>query len=180
MAKSCTHSLNGNNQKQQKEGKRNSRKQEKRRKRKEHKIVQSERGNGECVFNSLLEGVIGMRRNSPTTHQKLVEMIKSYVGNQNGKLTVNKVLFNGNKLSERELKESVETLKNIHVGNGYLCAAQDPLLYHAAAAFNINIIHDFIETRFEFTVPTPLRTVYLRSSRGHMSHESNVEINQPS
>jgi hypothetical protein len=130
------------------------------------------------VFNALLAGVIGMHpAGGPSSHKQLLGSIKNFIKHKDllG-VTVSGPFSHHRLLSAKELGVCRVTVEALHVGDGYLCAAEDPLLILAARAFQVNIVHDFVGNTFEFQVPEPRRTVFLASSVRHMAHVANVEL----
>ena len=143
------------------------------------KVVRSERKYGECVFNALLEGVIGLKPGGPTTHPQLLGRIKNFIKNKDlSGVTVSSPHYSRpHLLDAQELAACRLSVEAVHIGGrGYLCSAEDPLLILAAMTFQVDIVHDFLGTRLCFQVAAPRRTVYLMSTVGHMKHEANVEM----
>jgi hypothetical protein len=150
-------------------------------KKREKKILRLSRGGpGECVFHALLTGIMGLMPNGPTSHETLVKKLKDYASVHQDTSCFDNVYFCGKTLTPQEYLDCCASMEHLHVRNGYLCAAMDPLLLFTAAAFRIDIIHDFIGNVLEFLVDKPRRRVMLRSSMCHMSHVANIDLVVPS
>jgi hypothetical protein len=139
------------------------------------------------VFNALLAGVIGIKHRGPTTHAQLLGHIKNFSARHMGRgttedqhrgVTVSGPYCDHRLLSVTELEACALAVQSLHIGDGYLCAAEDPLLILAAKTFQVDIVHKFLGNSFLFEVSEPIRTVFLASSRGHMTHLSNVEMSK--
>jgi hypothetical protein len=150
----------------------------KKEKKKQSKAVRSQRRNGECVFNALLAGVIGIKHKGPATHTQLLGNIKHFMGHTAdlSGVTFSSPYCDRRLLCAEELEAARLVVQALHVGDGYLCAAEDPLLILAAITFRIDIEHEFLGSKLSFRVPGPVRTVFLASSRGHMAHVANVDV----
>lgn len=83
------------------------------------------------------------------------------------------VLWQGEQLTDREMLENFEHVKNYNpalINQGYLCAARDPFLYLVCQLFKVNIEHDYISTLFYFTqkcICKPFITMRFKSSSSH-------------
>ncbi len=126
---------------------------------------------GRCVFEALLNGVIGLD-SSTNSHEGVLKKIRMKVRNEQ----LHEVNFCGHPLTPIELDDCLQALENIQIRNGYLCAALDPLLTLTCAVFNVDIIHEYVYSTFEFQVASPRRIIYLNSNSYHMFHVKNENI----
>lgn len=135
---------------------------------KRDRIIRAEQEEGRCVFIALLAGAYGLP-DAPSTCQGVLKSLRNRLQDKH----LSDVTFCDRFLTLQEQAECKLALPNIHVGDGYYCAALDPLLLISAAVFHINIIHKYMGNVFEFCVSNPRRSVYLTSSVGHMEHTTN-------
>ena len=124
------------------------------------------------MFHSLLEGVLDLPHVSFVPHHEaLLKKIRNKLRSSKG--LWQRVQFNGVPLTKAERKEVETRVQNIHVGDGYLCGASDPLLVAYCAVFNVDVDLEMAGHRHMYTVPKPVRVVVLRSSSHHMTHCDN-------
>lgn len=130
---------------------------------------------GECVFHALLAGLSGLAGHEHVrTYPNVLATVRRKLRSKPECL--GKVVWNGSSLKAGEIAEFEQAvLRHIHVGDGYLCSACDPLLASYSAAFGVNVMHDFAGTETMYRVPGATRTVYMSSSVGHMEHERNQD-----
>lgn len=140
----------------------------------ENKIIREQRRGvkGQCVFNALLAGVINLNTDGPLTHKDLLLSCRNHIQMEQ----LCHVSFNGVPLTSQEFHECQQSIPNIYLANGYYCAAMDPLLVMVAASFSVNIVHEYMSNKFEFTVKSPKRIVYLESNASHMNHVGNRNL----
>lgn len=132
---------------------------------------------GQCVWSALLHGVVGLETNGATGPKSLLALIRKRLVKCMSRGMPWSVAWQGSELSQQEVEEIQEAvLKGIRIEDGYLCSACDPLLLAFAAAFHVDVYHDFLDTCFKFEVPDAKRIVHLRSSLGHMEHISNQDL----
>ena len=138
-------------------------------------VAQRAKKQGECVFNSLLAGVDGLVEPTPMTHGALLQHLRRDFGKVSRASDVrwSEGSCEPKCLPSRECEEMESALAEIQLGNGYPCAACDPLIIAVAAVFQVNVEHDMAGPRgtggvFHFHVDRPRRVVHLVSKRGHM------------
>lgn len=147
-----------------------------RQERQQGKLVRHAQTDGECVWNSLLAGCVGLEVKGPKTHSAILSFIRSRLRRWSPPAQ-SPVWWQSCLLSDQEMSECQDAvLTSIHIGDGYCCGACDPLLSAYAFAFSVNIEHSYLDNVFEFEVENPRRCVRLRSSESHMEHVANVEL----
>lgn len=145
------------------------------RNRQHQKIVNRASVDGQCVWNALLAGVVGLERAGPSTHSTLLRTLRHRWA-KSPPMAIS-VKWQGTFLTQQEIMECREALfQHIHIENGYCCGACDPLLIACAVAFSVNINHQFGSNSFTIEVDQPRRQIWLESSSAHMRHVSNQDI----
>ena len=144
----------------------------KEKRKKENKIVTSQAKDGECVYNALLAGVIGIKPHGPNSHSQLLGYVKNYAKNKKiiSGIRLSSPYQNRVLMKESDVEECRLIVGQLSIGDGHNCKGDDPLLILTAATFGINIVHDFCHNIFEIEVPNHCRTVYLESSWEHMEY----------
>lgn len=111
------------------------------------------------------------RRMKEITPLKLVRYLKSR------NVATRDVLWNGTRLTERELTENrdwIEELDPEMIRSGYDCSSGDPFLFLTCQVFGVHIRHEFHGVTIHYTderlVDVDPRgvTLDLKSDRGHM------------
>jgi hypothetical protein len=86
---------------------------------------------------------------------------------------INKKFLNKQRMEENF--EAVRIYDKNSMYDGYWCAAEDPFIFFVSELFQINIHHNFCGHTFIYTFVdseskvSASKTLYLRSSNGHMS-----------
>jgi hypothetical protein len=134
-------------------------------------------GQGECVFRSLLAGALGLEGLQLTTHAGLVKYIrgKFHQLEQRADRSWQDVAWNGVSIGEEERREVAAAVPLVKVGNGYFCAACDPLLVAYCAVLNVNVEIELAGNQHTYAVAHPRRIVVLRSSSTHMDFVESFE-----
>jgi hypothetical protein len=113
-----------------------------------------------CFWDGLIAG-LGQSRiteilNIDSEPAKFIETLK----NKNG-MTYN-VLWNGQKISDKEQYENMTAIKNINIDNiynGYTCSSSDPFLFLISQIFNVNINFSFNKIPIYYTNVTNYQVV---------------------
>lgn len=137
-----------------------------------------------CVYDSLIKK-LKLKKTNPTS---LVEYLK-----ENNTETID-TTWNGNFLTEQEMKDNKERISNIKGTNkGYDCSTCDPLLLLVCQIYDVSIYHNFNGTEISYenskisekTLETKQKgrsrkkanydaknvkaiKIYMRSDEGHM------------
>ena len=111
-----------------------------------------------CVYDCLIRE-FKMKR---TTPEKLLKSLK-----KNNRLTRN-VLWNNEPLSEKELEDNFERIKNIEDTDGYDCSTCDPILFLMAEIHNLSITHDYNGALIKYTNINAKRRIIINSNDCHM------------
>ena len=83
------------------------------------------------------------------------------------------VLWNGNSLTEKELNENLQGIKELNINEinrGYDCSTCDPYLLLICQLFKVHINHDFNGARIEYRYNSPdesIQTIHFKSDSGH-------------
>ena len=111
-----------------------------------------------CVWNGLIKGL--------KLKIKPVELLK--IVKDKATKTPN-ILWNGQKLTDQELDENLERIKNIeNINQGYDCSTCDPLLFLICHLYNVNIHHKFMNHVMKYEHDTDSNTVLqVESNKGH-------------
>ena len=91
---------------------------------------------------------------------------------KNENIKTKNVLWNNEKLSEKQKQENFDHIKeyNINnVNNGYLCSCCDPFLLLITELFKIEIIHDYNKNNLIYKNTLECKyTININSNSGHM------------
>lgn len=99
-----------------------------------------------------------------SSNQNLVNQLKARVTKTTG------VLWNGSELSDKELEENLEHIRDFNVNSinhGYLCSSCDPFLLLLAKLLNVNIHHTFLRASINYSVTNPTKTLHFASNQSH-------------
>ena len=85
------------------------------------------------------------------------------------------VLWNGMELSEKELEENFDHIKNYdpkNINDGYDCSTCEPFLLLVAQLFNVNITHNYNGNIIKYRIKNNqgIHELKVRSNRGHFWH----------
>ena len=87
-------------------------------------------------------------------------------------LKTNNVLWNGEKLSEKQLEENFIHIKDFNensIDNGYLCSICDPFIVLICELFIVNINHNYCDYLMTYTNSNSIKTLNFKSSKSHFS-----------
>ena len=85
---------------------------------------------------------------------------------------VSSVSWQGNKLTEQEMKEHMEAIKDYNVNgihNGHLTSTCDSFLLLVCELFKVNITHKYINTNIVYKHDNGRKTLIFSSNRGHFT-----------
>ena len=113
----------------------------------------------------------GVRKLIPGSARRRPEEMARFVQSKNKK--TEDVMVNGVLLTPKEIEENFEHCREYDlstVNNGYDCSTSDPFLCLVASLYNVNIVHNYMNVKISYSVPTPSTTVRFHSNRGHFWH----------
>ena len=122
-----------------------------------------------CFWDGILKGLNSAGLVSEGSIEKLIEFLK-----KNNKMT-NNIIWNDEKLTEKEKIVNFQTVKNFDIGgiyNGHLCSTCDYFLLLICEIFCIDINHFFLNKLMTYRnkVNKTKRTITFHSDRGHFWH----------
>tara|TARA_B100001063_G_scaffold247268_1_gene291938 strand:+ start:3859 stop:4242 length:384 start_codon:yes stop_codon:yes gene_type:complete len=82
------------------------------------------------------------------------------------------VSWQGNKLTEQEMKEHMEAIKDYNIngiGNGHLTSTCDSFLLLVCEVFKVNITHRYMNVNIIYKHDSGRKTLNFRSNRGHFT-----------
>ena len=85
---------------------------------------------------------------------------------------VSSVSWQGNKLTEQEMKEHMEAIKDYNVngiGSGHLTSTCDSFLLLVCELFKVNIKHKYMNTNIIYQHDNGRKTLTFSSNRGHFT-----------
>lgn len=85
---------------------------------------------------------------------------------------VSSVSWQGNKLTEQEMKEHMEAIKDYNVNgihSGHLTSTCDSFLLLVCELFKVNITHKYINTNIVYKHDNGRKTLIFSSNRGHFT-----------
>ena len=92
--------------------------------------------------------------------------------NKNSKTKL--VLWNNNKLSNKQLNENynhIKTLDENNYNNGYYCSTCEPILFLVCKIYKVNIHHRYLNNTMIYENKyknTKCNTIFIHSNEGHM------------
>ncbi len=84
----------------------------------------------------------------------------------------NSVLWNNIKLTQKQLEENFEHIKDFNekkIYNGYDCSTCDPFLILISELYNIDIFHDYNGHKIMYTKKSNSKTLKFKSNRHHFT-----------
>ena len=129
---------------------------------------------GLCVFQALCAAASAAKLTQPKQSAGPVAFLRWLRQRASDALLQRTVQWQNSPLTSREIEEAVASVARTQIGNGYLCAACDPLLCAFCAVLGANVVHAYQGVPFFYSVDDPRCTVYLRSSTSHMDLERVV------
>ena len=92
---------------------------------------------------------------------------------RNNRRTIN-VLWNGNRLTEKEMMENMERVRSLDINTitrGYDCSTCDPFLLLIADIFKVHVIHNYNGHKITYQcMNCDNTTLKFSSDRGHFWH----------
>ena len=127
------------------------------------------------MWNALLAGACGSKGCNAApcrNHAELVKRLRGFALAYPEKLR--RVRWNTRPLSDQEVSDIQQEMKQLTIGEGYLTSACDAALVTFAAAFRVCVLHEYVGSQQLFEVDAPVGIVLLCSSIGHMAHQANL------
>ena len=123
-----------------------------------------------CFWDGILQAldtsdfqVVGC--NNRLNRRQLIDLLK------NNNAEIEDVTWNGKKLTNQEMKEHFEAIKDYNINTinqGHLCSSCDSFLLLICQLFNVNIKHLYMNVNIEYQNKNIQRkTLNFASNRGH-------------
>ena len=123
-----------------------------------------------CFWDGILQAldtsdfqVVGC--NNRLNRQQLINLLKTK------NVEIQDVTWNGNKLTQKEMKEHYEAIKDYNINNihqGHLCSSCDSFLLLISQLFNVNIKHLYLNVNIEYkNEKVQRKTLEFASNRRH-------------
>ena len=90
-----------------------------------------------------------------------------HLKNNNTKVNI---LWNGDKLSTKQIEENYEHITNFNqnsIFNGYDCSICDPFIILICNLYNVNINHNYNGYTMEYLKNSDFKILHFRSNTGH-------------
>jgi hypothetical protein len=123
-----------------------------------------------CFWDGILQAldtsdfqVVGC--NNRLNRRQLIDLLK------NNNAEIEDVTWNGKKLTNQEMKEHFEAIKDYNINSinqGHLCSSCDSFLLLICQLFNVNIKHLYMNVNIEYqNKKIQRKTLNFASNRGH-------------
>lgn len=131
-----------------------------------------------CFWDGLMKGILNEdykclgKEYNKKDRTNLIKILKS-----ENKLTTN-VMWNGKMLSEKELRENYEAVKNYDIrkiGEGHLCSTCDYMLLLICDLFKIDIEHKYLNNIMKYTNSKNKNKINVKSNKGHFMFQSRCK-----
>lgn len=102
--------------------------------------------------------------NTMLNKQQLIDILKTK------NIKIENVMWNGNKISEKEKGEHYDAIKNYDktkIGGGHLCSSCDSFLLLISELFEVNIKHLYLNVEMDYKNEKAKKTLKFASNRGH-------------
>ena len=102
--------------------------------------------------------------NTMLNKQQLIDILKTK------NIKIENVVWNGNKISEKEKGEQYEAIKNYDkkkIRGGHLCSSCDSFLLLISEVFEVNIKHLYLNVEMDYKNEKAKKTLKFASNRGH-------------
>jgi len=102
--------------------------------------------------------------NTMLNKQQLIDILKTK------NIKIENVMWNGNKISEKEKMEHYDAVVNYdktNIGGGHLCSSCDSFLLLISEVFEVNIKHLYLNVEMNYKNEKAKKTLKFASNRGH-------------
>lgn len=102
--------------------------------------------------------------NTMLNKQQLIDILKTK------NIKIENVMWNGNKISEKEKVEHYDAVKNYDktkISRGHLCSSCDSFLLLISELFEVNIKHLYLNVEMDYKNEKAKKTLKFASNRGH-------------
>ena len=129
-----------------------------------------------CFWDGLLKGL--HEKDYKKFDLKKINKIKLILLLKKHNKKTDDVLWNTNKLSEKELKENFKAVRDYNennIQNGHLCSTCDYMLALICSLFNINIYHRYLQKTMKYEKQNNKINLHVQSNKGHFWFVSRNE-----